>query len=323
MKRFAAILTLALLLTGAAAAQDSMASYRSMLENSGASAGDYGALIGPEILSVEPYPLMPRPGDAVKIRATVMSYSSMAPFKIVKTQLSFSINGGPAQTVEMKVEDAELGIYSHTLPKLKDGDDVTWSVRAVDDWGNAAIEIAPGTENLLLLQDLPDKDVAPPVDIDTIDAAWDGEKLRLCMTQKAKIEKTVNREIAVYGIAMFDRDVRYKTDMTDGVELGTGMIAAYANLMGSTVKDIVKIPQLLEAATGKKVGRGAEFEKKDNRMCFTFAPSLIREDYANGLKLAGATITGDLATMSLKPRDTTRVVMLYPVRHSLKVFEIK
>lgn len=320
MRRVIPFVIAALLFSAAAAEGDSMAHFRALLEHSRPSAADYGGMVAPEIFSVAHYPAYPQPGDRVTVRAKVASYSSMVPYEIAKVTLTYRKNRGGWNTKNMKLEDPEHGIYSLTFPQVREGDEIFYAVRALDDWGNVAVELPPGSPAQTLMRDSEDFFLHPPLDIREITAAYGDGLLRLCMEQNGEFRKTINGEMAVYGIALIGRDVRYKPDETES-ELGSALVATY--LPGLNVKDIVRTYELLDAAGGKKGKSRAEFTKEEKKFCFTFAPEIIREEYSTGLKLSGVTITGDLATMTLKPKDTTRVVMLYLGDHSFKVYSIK
>lgn len=320
MRRILIFMIFSFVVSIPAAEEDSMAGFRALLEHSQPSATDFGGMVAPEIYSVAHYPAYPQPGDRVTVRAKVASYSSMVPYRIVKVSLSYKKNSGEWNTVLMKLEDAEHGVYGLTFPEVREGDEIFYTVRALDDWGNVAIELSPDRPAQTLMEDTEDFFLQPPLDIRTLEGAYGGGQLKLCMKQRGELKKTVGGEMVVYGIAVLEKDVRYKPDETE-TELSSSRVAAY--LPGLNVKGVVRTNELLSAAGGGKSDVKSEFTKKDNKFCFAFRPEDIRRDYTTGLKLAGVTITGDLSTMTMKPKDATRVVMVYPGDHSFKVYGIK
>ncbi len=321
MKRL--IITTAILIAFAASAraQDSMANFRSLIENSRAAVTDVGGFVAPEIFSVNRYPALPAPGQTVTIKAKVGCYASMVGYVISKVELTYWKNGGEKKTVEMKPEDAAQGIYAASIPAAAEGEEIFYSVGAVDSWGAAAREISPGADWQLLMGDSEDNETPPSSDIRKLEAASPAENnLRLCMELSAKPEKMSGKDLAAYAIVIFGKDVRYKPELTES-ELMQGWMAAY--LPAFSVQDLVPANELMSllAPSGKRQKR-ADFIKKENRICFSFDPSIIRDDYSAGLKVVGLTIAVNTGDMAIKPQDATHPVMLYPGVHSYKVYKI-
>lgn len=309
---------------GAAAQEDSMAGFRALVENFKPSAASMGGMNAPEILSVANYPVRPRAGEKTTVRAMVGTYNSMVPYKVAKVRISYWIAGGEKTEADMKLEDAAHGIYTAELPAFAEGDDVYYTVSAWDDWGNAAIELAPAAQlsQVQIATDQEDKDIDPSMDIRALYAAYgESGKLQLCMELSEKAKRMVKNDIAAYIIVIFGRDVRYKPELTES-EFTSGWMAGYLpNLM---LKDLIQTSELQSVLDpSKKRPKRADFAEKDKRFCFTFAPELVREDFENGLKLVGATVAVSMSPMAMKPTDTTNTIMLYPVAHSFKVFSLE
>ncbi len=309
--------------------EDSMASFKSLLENAKASFTDIGGIIAPEILNVSQFPSMPQPGDHVVIRATVKTYSSMVSYKVAKVELMYWFKNDVQQIVQMQPEDADAGIYSAALATVKDGDEIYYAVRAEDTFGNVAVELAPeGLDKLeTLMEDKEDGGLPPFMDVRGVYGAYDGEKLKLCLQLGGQPKRTMGNDVAAYAIAILGRDVRYKPDYTES-ELQAGWMAGYLPVL--QIRDVMPTSELFDIQSvmsggGKKKEKRAEFEnvKEKNMLCYTFNPSIIRSDYSVGLKLAGATIAASISPMSVKMMDATHIVMLYPVSHSFKVYKIK
>ncbi|MFA6449777.1 MAG: hypothetical protein WCX65_09930 [bacterium] len=322
MKRLIITAAVLILCAGAARAQDSMANFRSLIENASPPAADIGGFAAPEIFSVNQYPLRPGPGEDVIVRAKVGCYNSMVGYKIEKVELTYWKTGGEKKTVEMKAEDAQAGIYSATILSGAEGDEFFYAVSAVDNWGAAAREVYPGSDWQLLMDDDEDKTLSPAMDVRKVEASFPSENnVRLCMELGAKPEKMSGKDLVAYAIGIFGRDVRYKPELTES-ELTSAWLGAY--LPAFSVSDLVPAAEMMSmlAPAGKKEKR-ADFMKKENRLCFSFAPSLIRSDYVSGLKVVGLTIAVNTGSMSIKPQDATHPVMFYPISHSYKVYKVK
>lgn len=313
---FAALLLCAL--RGVGACDDSMASFRALLEFSRPSATDVGAMIAPEIFAVNHYPLRPRAGQDILIRARVGVYNSMAPYKITDVSLTAWTRNTPPRIIPMKLEDADQDLYSATVPGVKNGEELFYTVSAHDDWGNAAVELAPGAPAQIVLEDAKDDALNPSLDVRKIEAMYDAtERLRLCVETRAKARRVIGQDPAAYGIFVLANDVRYKPSLTES-EMMEAWMAAYFPYLG--IKDLMPAGELLSAATGSgKHAKRATFSEQGNALCFTFDPRAVRADFHNGLKLAGVTITASLSPMAMKPMDTTHMVMLYPGGHSVRV----
>jgi hypothetical protein len=302
--------------------EDSMASFRSMIENAKPSASDVGGIVAPEIFAVTSYPTHPQPGQKIVVKARVGSYDSMVPYKIVKVQITSWKSDGKRQTAPMKVEDALQGVYRAELPALKAGEEIFYSVQAWDDWGNTAVEIAPDTPLETLMTDKQDPELNASVDILKVSAAYDAtERLKLCLDLRDKAKRVIGKDPGVYGLFVFSNDVRYKPHLTES-EIGNAWLAAYFPYLG--VRDLAPAAELLSAATGgSKKQKRSDFSEKGSQICFTFDPSVVREDYYTGMKIAGVTITASLSPMTMNPMDTTHMIMLYPISHSVKAYALK
>ena len=322
MKRTACIVALTIFIASSARAQDSMSNFRSMIENARASVTDVGGFIAPEIYGVSRYPAMPVSGGKVTIRAKVGTYYSAVASRIAKVELTYWKTGGGKTTVAMNVEDAGQGIYSAEIPGAAEGDEIFYAVSAVDDSGAAAMEVPQGADWTTLMSDAEDKDLSQGMDVRKVEASFPAENtLRLCMDLTAKPERMLGSDMAAYAIAVFGGDVRYKPDLTES-ELSSAWMAAY--LPSFSVADIAPANELLSLISGsggKK--KRAEFMKKENRLCFSFDPSLIRADYGVGLKTVGLTIAVNTSQMAIKPMDATHPVMLYPGAHSYKIYKVE
>jgi hypothetical protein len=322
MKRLIITAAVLFLCAGVARAQDSMANFRSLIENASPPAADVGGFVAPEIYSVNNYPLHPAPGETVTIRAKVGSYYSMVGYKIEKVDLTYWKSGGEKKTVGMNAEDEAAGIYSAVLPAAADGEEVFYTVSAGDSWGASAREVAPGADWHLMMDDVEDTAIPASMDVRKVEAAFPAENnVRLCMELSAKPDKMSGKDLAAYAIAVFGKDVRYKPELTES-ELTSAWMAVY--LPAFSVQDLVPANEMMSliAPSGKKEKR-ADFMKKESRMCFSFAPSLIRNDFETGLKVVGLTIAINTGAMAIKPMDATHPVMFYPGGHSYKVYKIK
>lgn len=320
MKRLIALAIFACLLMpcAARAEDDSMATFKAMLQYNAPPATDIGGWVAPEIFSVNQYPYRPKAGDAITVRAVVRSYNGMVSYRVADVSLAWWKKGGEKQTVAMKPEDAQLGIYSATLPAFKQGDEIFYSVSARDDWGNAAIELPPDDIEQTLMTDTQDAAISPSLDIRSLAASYSpGGKLALCMDLTDKPLKNLGSDMLAYGMMVFENDVRYKPEQTE-TELNSAYLAAY--LPAFSISGLLRTNELLGALTGgSKSENKTQFKKTGNRLCFRFSPDAVREDYANGLKIAGATIAVSAGQFVPKLTDTTHMVMLYPVSRYIRI----
>lgn len=309
--------------------EDSMSTFKAFLEHAKPSVTDIGGAVAPEILNVSHFPHLPQPGDRVVIRATVKHYSSMVSYKIKKVELMVWKKDGARQIIEMQVEDADAGIYSITLPAVKEHDEIFYAALAVDSFGNAAIELAP--EGLakpeILMKDKEDGAIPPFMDVREISGAFDGDKLKLCLQLGGQPKRTMGNDVAGYAMAIFEKDVRYKPYQMES-ELQSGWMAGYLPVL--QLRDVMPTSELFDiqsvmAGGGKKKEKRAEFEnvKEKNMLCYTFNPAMIRGDYNAGLKLVGVTIAASISPLAVKMMDATHIVTVYPVSHSFKVYKIK
>lgn len=312
-----AIFAVSLLASPAARAQDSMAWFRSLIENARPEAADMGGWVAPEIYSVDLFPIRPAAGDTPVVRAMVGSWSAMVSYTIVSVDLTWWKTGGEMTTVPMKRIDDALGIYEATLPRVATGDEVFYTVRAVDSWGNAALEIPPMSDRQIFMTDTQDASLDPALDVRDLSAAAGGGKLTLCMELTGKPGRNLGSDILAYGIIAFDRDVRYKPSQTE-TELTSGWLAAHVPAF--SVSDILRATDLAGALQPTPGPKKSEFKKKDNLLCWRFDPAVIRADYETGIKVVGASLAVDASSMALKISDTTHTAMLYPKVHSFKVF---
>lgn len=299
--------------------EDSMAYFRSLLQYSQSSATDIGGMVAPEIFAVSHYPSHPQPGEKVVIKAKVGSYNSMVPYKIKKVELTYWKND-KKEIQEMKLEDSEQGIYNAVLPEVKEEDEVFYTLRVEDDWGNIALEIFPDLPLQTLLEDSEDSFLKPSLDIKKIEAAYEGDRLHLCMELKDIPKRIISGEVAVYALAVLGRDVRYKPFYTEG-ELDAFWMAAYFPYLN--IQDLVPASEIFNfSGSGGKKEKRADFLKEGNKLCFFFSPEIVREDFSVGLKIIGLTISGGIAPFAIKPMDATHVIMLYLGGHSFKVYKI-
>ena len=222
----------------------------------------------------------------------------------------------------MKPEDAAAGIYSASIGPFADGDQVRYAVAASDSWGNVAAEIPAIAGFQTSITDNEDTAIDKGLDIRELSASGvDSGEISVCMTLSAKPLRTTGADLAAYGLVIFSRDVRYKPEQTES-EFSNGWMAAY--IPNFSVRELVPASELMSIFTpGKKREKRAKFDSKDNSFCFTFAPDVIRADYEQGIKVIGASIAVSTSPMAVKPVDTTRAMMLYPVLHSFKVYPIK
>ena len=308
---------MAVMFAAPAQAQDSMAQFRTFIENASPAAADMGAWNAPEIFAANHYPFMPAAGDAVSVRAVVKSFSGMAPYKVTDVSLTWWKQGGDKTTAPMKLIDEEQGIYQAALGKFASGEEVFYTVTAVDDWGNVSMELPPDGNTVTLVEDADDPYLNPAMDILAMQAAYSGDgDLRLCLKMKAKPERTQGNDMLAYGLFLFSNDVRFKPSLTE-TELQYGWLAVH--LPAFSVSDMVSASDLMSVlAPGGKSSKNAKFKKKDETLCFMFDPSVVRKDYALGLKLAGAAIAVDAGAMAIKPTDATHAVMLYPTVHNFR-----
>jgi hypothetical protein len=334
------ILAFTAALAASAAAQDSMANFRSMIENSTPSAADVGGLIAPEILAVTQLPTHPQPGGKVTLRAMVQTYHSMVPYKIASVSVTWWKTGGKPLTAPMKLldparsgaigkstktkllvpaTDQVTGIYAYTLPApVRDGEEIFYTISVTDTWGNAAVELAPDAPPQTIMKDDTDKPLDPSLDIRALDAAASSDgRLRLCLKLGDKPKRALGADYTAYGLFLFGNDVRYKPFLTES-EVGSAWLAAY--LPALNVRDMAPASELLSLVSGGGGGpKRADVTPKGDTVCYAFNPALLRDDPANGIKCAGVTIALGLKTMSIKPADTTRMLMLYPTVHSFRV----
>lgn len=311
-----------LLVAAAAAAQDSTAYFRALLEHMRPSVADIGGLVAPEIVAVNHYPLFPSPGEGVRVRATVMTYRSMVPYRIKEVKLTYWRHGETKRAeVEMKPEEVEQGVYAARIPQGSEGDEVFYAVSATDDWGNKAVEMPPDTPLSVLLRDPQDATLPGPLDILSLQGGRDA-LLRLCLELRERPKRAIKNEkgrseAALYGLAVMDRDVRYKPYATEG-ELTSGWLAGYVPQL--RLEGMFRMADLLAALTsGPKEPSPAEFEMAEATLCFRFDPALVREDAEMGLKVGAVTVTAGLPDFTLKPKDATPMLVLYPVLRSYTV----
>lgn len=311
-----------LLVAASAAAQDSTAYFRALLEHMRSSVADIGGLVAPEIVAANHYPLFPSPQEQVLIRATVQVYRSMVPYRIKEVRLTYWRRGEAKRTdVKMKVEDKHLGIYRASIPGAKEGEEIFYAIAATDAWGNKAVEIPPQTPLKTLIRDAEDAALPGPLDILSLQAARD-DKLRLCVELREKPKRTIKAQkgqsdAALYGLAVVDRDVRYKPYATEG-ELTGGWLAAYVPFL--RLAGMFRTTDLLAALTSPPEGPSlAEFEREGATLCFRFDPAVVREDAEMGLKVAAVTVTAGVPDFTLKPKDATPMLMLYPTVRSYTV----
>lgn len=309
--------------------EDSMSTFKAFLEHAKPSVTDIGGAVAPEILNVSHFPHLPQPGDRVVIRATVKHYSSMVSYKIKKVELMVWKKDGARQIIEMQTEDADAGIYSATLPTVKEHDEIFYAVRTEDTFGNVAMELAPGglAKLEILMKDKEDGAIPPFMDVREISGAFDGDKLKLCMTLGDQPKRTMGNDVAGYALAIFDKDVRYKPYQMES-ELQSGWMAGY--LPQLQIRDVIPTSELFDIQSvmsggGKKKEKRAEFEnvKEKNMLCYTFNPAMIRGDYNVGLKLVGVTIAASISPLAVKMMDATHIVTIYTVSHSFKVYKLK
>ncbi len=321
MKRIILISGLLIALISSSALADSMAQFRTLIESAKAPATDYGAMVGPEIYSVNNYPQFPKAGESVIVRAKVGSYDSVVSYRIQKVEIKYWKPGEEAKTEEMKLEDKEHDIYSFELPALDAGEQLLYTISALDDWGNQAIEINPGSGWRVITDDSEDSELHKSVDIKRIFASYEKEELNMCIEMNGKPMNMIGQEIPAYGIFMFGKGFRYKNDYTE-TELTSGWLAGYVPFLG--IKDLVSVNELFAIfnKSGEQVKR-AKFSKKGSRLCYTFDPYIVKKDIYNGIKIIGVTLlVVTNPEFAAKPADTTKVTMLYPVVHSYKVLEI-
>lgn len=324
MKKYLLLLCAMLSLYAAAkpvcAADDSMAGFRAMIEYSQPPATDVGGMVAPEILGVTHYPVFPQAGKPVLVRARVGSYNSMVPYRVTKVELTVttrSKDGEKTQTLPMKVEDAEQDLFSATLPELREGDEVTYTVRAEDDWGNAAVELAPDAPSQTIMKDTEDAVLKGGADILGLEAGYAQGILKMCLETREKAKSTIGKDPGVYGIFMYGNDVRFKPFLTE-TELTSGFVGAYFPYLN--IKDLAPAAELFSlAGGGKAAAKRADFSSEGNKICFAFNPAVVRGDFVSGLKTAGATIAVNMSPMAAKPQDTTHIVMMYPTVHSFRV----
>ncbi len=320
MKRLHLILAALLLLTSVAvrAEEDSMSTFKALIQNASPAATDIGALVGPEIFNLDNYPANPVPGQQVTVRATVLTYTSMASYTVTGVTLSYKVNGGEPKTVAMKAEDGALGIYSATLPAFAEGDEVMYSIAARDSWGNAAYTIAPGTDIFTIMEDTRDKEIDSATDITSLEAAYAApDDMKLCLNLAEKTKAMLGTDAVAYGIAVVGEDSRYRNDKAES-ELGLAYLAAHVPFLNLTA--MAPISELGDAISGKSKSAGATvFSKKGGKLCFSFSPYTVRADAGNGLKVAGITLAAQTSPLVPKPKDTTHIVMLYPGIHSFVV----
>ncbi len=318
MKRTGLIFVIAFLLTtGIASAQDSMASFRALIQFNKPPASSIGGFVAPEIFAVSHYPLFPKSGQSVVVKANIGSYNSMVPYKVTIAQLTYWKKDGAKTTVDMKKEDPVNGIFSAAIPASKSGEEVFYTVKAKDDWGNVAIELPPDAQITEITRDPEDATINPSMDILGVYGFFNQDgKLRLCMELKDKAKRVVDKDFAAYGLFVFGRDVRYEPNLCES-ELSSAWLAAYVpNLF---ISDIVPSSELMSLlGAGKPKEKKAEFFEKGNKFCFTFSPEIVRKDYSVGLKVVGVTLAASLSPTAIKPTDTSVAAMVYPVVHSFK-----
>lgn len=304
------------------AEDDSMANFKSLVQNFKPSAADMGGMVAPEIYSAINYPRIPQPGQKVVVKALIRSYTSMVGYKISDVNLLLHRNANSAGVmIRMKSEDAENGIYSAEIGPFEEGDQIVYSVVAVDDWGNQAVEIPLNENYTAHNSDTADSAIDPSLDINDFYARLNADgDMQLCMELAEKPKRLVGNDIAAYGILIFGRDVRYKPEQTE-TEFTNGFMAAY--IPNFSVKDLVPTNQLMEVLNpNKKKEKRGKFDIKGNNICASFSPDVIREDYQLGVKVVGATIAFGTSPMVAKPVDTTRTLMIYPGAHSFKVYKV-
>jgi len=235
-------------------------------------------------------------------------------------RLEYWKEGADKTDLEMTLEDGEHGIYSTDLPPAEAGDEIFYTVRMFDDWGNTALELPPDGSWTTLVEDAEDSMIDASVDIRSLAASHtpDGD-LRLCAAFGDKPKKALGTDIPAYGILVFRDDVRYDPGQTE-TEMNQAMMAAYLPYL--SVADLVPGSELLSLLdSGAQREKKAEFMKKGNRICFAFPPVEIREDFQLGLKVIGVTLTASLDPFAIKPMDTSKVIMLYPKVNSFVVGE--
>lgn len=304
------------------AEDDSMANFKSLVQNFKPSAADMGGMVAPEIYSAINYPRIPQPGQKVVIKALIRTYTSMVGYKISDVNLVWSKNKtSAAETVAMKPEDAENGIYSAEIGPFAEGDQIMYFLSAIDDWGNMSVEIPYNENSSVYMRDQTDPAIDPALDITGVNAALtSGGDMQLCMELNEKPKRLIGNDIAAYGILIFGRDVRYKPEQTE-TEFTNGFMAAY--IPNFSVKDLVPTNQLMEVLNpNKKKEKRGKFDIKGKTVCSTFSPDVIRADYQLGIKVVGASIAFGTSPMVAKPVDTTRTLMIYPGAHSFKVYKV-
>ncbi len=301
---------------------DSMANFKSLVQNFKPSASDMGGMVAPEIYSAINYPHIPLPRQQGFIHVLIGNYKWMVGYKISDVTLIWSKNESlPVAIIAMKLEDAENGIYSAEIGPFAEGDQIVYSVAVVDDWGNRSVEIPLNENASVYMSDTTDSAIDPALDIINVKASLppDGD-MQLCMELNEKPKRLIGNDIAAYGILIFGRDVRYKPDQTES-EFTNGYMAAY--IPNFSVKDLVPTNQLMEVFNpNKKREKRGKFDIKGKVICATFSPDVIRPDYQLGIKVVGASIAFSASPMAAKPVDTTRTLMVYPGAHSFKVYKV-
>jgi len=315
-KTLLALCTAILLFASCARAQDSMAWFRSLIENARPEAADMGGWVAPEIYGVNLYPFRPAPGDTPVVRVMAGSWPGMVSYKVASVKLTWWKPGGDKTVADMKLIDETHGIYEAALPKAAAGDEVLYTVSVTDTWGNAAIQVPPGGERMLLVADTQDPALDPALDVLAVQAANYGREIMLCMELAGKPGRNIGADLLAYGVIAFSRDVRYKPSQTE-TELTSGWLAGHVPAF--SISDLMPASDLAGALAPSKGPKKADFRKKDNQMCWRFDPATVRADYDAGLKVVGAALAVDSSSMALKISDTTRVTMLYPVVNSYRV----
>lgn len=300
--------------------EDSMAYFKNLLTYSQPSSADIGGIVAPEILAVNHYPLFPKASEKIEIRATVISYASMVSYPVEEVILHFWKPGEEKKQKKMKLIDKVHGVYRATVSGMEAGEELFYTVSARDSWGNIAIELSPDGEMQQILGDDEDHFLPASLDIQSVSAAYSLDGLKLCLALRGKPKRNLGNEAGIYGIVVFSKDVRFKPFQVGGGELMSGWVAAYVPLL--RVKDLISLSQIsdLLSLSGKQETK-ARFSHSGNTICFAFSPSVVRQDFSLGLKVAGLTVTASVAPPAIKPKDATRMAMIYPVFHSFQVSE--
>lgn len=302
-------------------AEDSMAYFRNLIEYSKPSCGDVGGMVAPEIFAVYHSPYVVQPDDKVTVRAKVGCYNSIVPYKIKKVEIVYWSNFNKDKKIEeMQLENEEEGIYRAILPPVREKEEIFYTIKAEDTWGNVAVEIMPDVDFQILIEDSEDSYLKSSFDIRKIEAKYEKEKLSLCLELKDIPKRVIGGEAAAYAIAVFGNDVRYIPFLTEG-ELSSAWMCAYFPYFN--IEDILPAGELFNFSERKKSEKRADFLKDGKKICFSFSPEIVRKDFSNGLKIAALTVSGSISPFAIKPMDATKMVMVYLGGHSFKVEKLK